>query len=99
MSSVFDGIKSRAESADLARRIVNTINAREAARVRTCDLDALRDELDQRFDWSYIESEGPDTIRFDQRGGRSVWVMFNGSMYGNEALQHKIRPIVVQFTS
>jgi len=45
------------------------------------DIGKLREDMEREFDWSYVEEEGPDTIRFD-RGQNSLWVMSSGETYG-----------------
>jgi len=45
------------------------------------DLWTLRDELESAINWSYVESEGPDCVRFDSSTD-SMWVYENGSISG-----------------
>lgn len=46
------------------------------------NLQLLRELLESRLDWEYVESEGPDTIRFDMSGGQSLWVHSSGQVEG-----------------
>lgn len=47
--------------------------AQYAQRDKTVDLGAVREEIEDKLDYTMVESEGPDCLRIDI-GGSSVWV-------------------------
>lgn len=45
------------------------------------DLNQAREILESKFDFDYVESEGPDCVRFDY-GDNSVWIYDDGRTEG-----------------
>lgn len=59
---------------------------------KTIDVRALRDLAEANLDLDYVESEGPDVIRFD-KGGRSVWVYESGSFDGDPMMIRLLKKV------
>ena len=65
------------------------------------DMYAMRDSMEAAIDWTYVESEGEDTVRFDWYN-RSVWVYNTGEAANIETFpkpyQAKIKSVIKRFS-
>jgi hypothetical protein len=43
---------------------------------KTIDLNAVREALEQGFEWDYVEAEGVNSLRFDFRCGESSFWLY-----------------------
>lgn len=59
------------------------------------DLDTLRDYLESKFEFDYIESEGDNCIRFDY-GDNSVWIYSDKQTEGLTTMPKAIQAYITQ---
>lgn len=57
------------------------------------NLDVFREKAENSYNWTYVESEGADTVRFDD-GEVSVWVYQWGDIEGDKRLVKVIKKIL-----
>ena len=56
------------------------------------DVNELRDIAENEGNYSYVESEGPDCVRFDM-GDRSAWAYSSGAIEGDVRIAKALRKI------
>ncbi len=59
------------------------------------DMMEVRDAVEQKYDWTFVESEGEDVVRFDYCGGsRSIWIYDTGEVVGDDSRAKAVRQFI-----
>ena len=61
--------------------------------MKMIDLGEFRERAEARYDFDYVESEGPTTLRFDI-GGQSAWVHASGMIEGPKFIHSKLEKVI-----